>query len=137
HYINTFGEELIVDNAEHALQIACRATDAIIRDYTAGPVYFKDGKAGAHEWIVEFEKEPGDFQAFCDTLDKTLREINSDYDAKRLRGLDLIIPINHQAEKDNFYRWMKSRGKLGGQNKVQRVANERNYLDALLKIMNT
>lgn len=137
HYINTFGEELIVDNAEHALQIACRATDAIIRDYTAGPVYFKDGKAGAHEWIVEFEKEPGDFQAFCNTLDKTLREINSDYDAKRFRDLALTFPIIHQAEKDTFYRWMKSRGKLGGQNKVPRLANERTYLDALLKIMNT
>src|SRR5690606_10105730 len=137
HYINTFGEELLVDNADHALQIACRATDAIIRDYTAGPVYFKGGKGGAPEWSVELQKERGDLQAFCDTLDKTLREINSDYDAKRFRDLALTFPIIHQAEKDTFYRWMKSRGKLGGQNKVPRLANERTYLDALLKIMNT
>jgi len=137
HYINTFGEELIVDNAEHALQIACRTTDAIIRDYTAGPVYFKGREAGAHEWIIEFEKHPDDFQTFCDVLDNTLREINSDYDAKRFKNLALAYPIVHRAEKNTFYKWMKSRGKLGGQNKVPRLANERTYLDALLKIMNT
>src|SRR5690606_34647424 len=81
-YINTFGEEVIVDNADDALGQACAATQAIVRDYTAGPVYFGDNEAGAHEWIVEFEQEPDNFQRFCEVLDQHLREINSDYDAK-------------------------------------------------------
>src|SRR5690606_33348273 len=132
-----WSSDVCSSDLEHALQIACRATEAIIRDYTAGPVYFRNGEAGAHEWIIEFEKQPNDFQTFCDTLDTTLREINSDYDAKRFKDLALAYPIVHQAEQDTFYKWMKSRGKLGGQNKVPRLANERTYLDALLKIINT
>ncbi|MFD1769697.1 GH3 auxin-responsive promoter family protein [Sphingobacterium suaedae] len=135
HYINTFGEEVIVDNAEHALSVACKATEAIIRDYTAGPVYFSRGEAGAHEWIIEFEKQPTDFQSFCEKLDATLREINSDYDAKRFKDLALRFPIIHNAKQDTFYRWMKSRGKLGGQNKVPRLANDRTYLDNLLHMI--
>ncbi|GHE43379.1 GH3 auxin-responsive promoter family protein [Sphingobacterium griseoflavum] len=136
HYINAFGEEVIVDNAEHALQRACQITEAIIKDYTAGPVYFDKGKAGAHEWIIEFEREPRNFQEFCEILDNTLREINSDYDAKRYKDMALSFPIVHNAEKNLFYRWMASRGKLGGQNKVPRLANDRSYLDDLLKIIN-
>lgn len=136
-YINTFGEEVIVDNAEQALHEACKRTEAIIKDYTAGPSYFKDGKAGAHEWIIEFEKQPTDFNTFCTTLDSTLREINSDYDAKRYKDMALTAPIIHNAGPDSFYHWMKSRGKLGGQNKVPRLANNREYLDSLLKIINS
>jgi len=136
-YINTFGEEVIVDNAEQALHEACKRTEAIIKDYTAGPSYFKDGKAGAHEWIIEFEKQPTDFNIFCTTLDSTLREINSDYDAKRYKDMALTAPIIHNAGPDSFYHWMKSRGKLGGQNKVPRLANNREYLDSLLKIINS
>ncbi len=136
HYINTFGEEVIVDNAEHALQRACQVTEAIIKDYTAGPVYFDKGKAGAHEWIIEFERTPQNFQQFCEILDNTLREINSDYDAKRYKDMALSFPIVHNASKDLFYRWMSARGKLGGQNKVPRLANDRSYLDELLKMMN-
>ncbi|HLS38709.1 MAG TPA: GH3 auxin-responsive promoter family protein [Sphingobacterium bovisgrunnientis] len=134
-YINTFGEEVIVDNADQALHIACNATDAIIKDYTAGPVYFSDKDAGAHEWIIEFEKQPSDFNKFCETLDTTLREINSDYDAKRFKNLALGRPLIHNAPKDTFYTWMKSRGKLGGQNKVPRLANNRDYLEPLLKLI--
>lgn len=136
HYINAFGEEVIVDNAEQALYTACKTTQAIVKDYTAGPVYFHQGQAGAHEWIIEFERLPTDIQLFCDTLDKTLREINSDYDAKRFKDMALGVPIVHIAGKDTFYRWMKSRGKLGGQNKVPRLSNDRTYLDALLHLMN-
>src|SRR5690606_39031977 len=136
HYINAFGEEVIVDNAEQALYTACKTTQAIVKDYTAGPVYFRQGQAGAHEWIIEFERLPTDIQLFCDTLDKTLREINSDYDAKRFKDMALGVPIVHIAGKDTFYRWMKSRGKLGGQNKVPRLSNDRTYLDALLHLMN-
>ncbi|MGK6349933.1 GH3 auxin-responsive promoter family protein [Parapedobacter sp. DT-150] len=132
-YINTFGEELIVDNADHALERACAETGASIRDYTAGPVYFKGDDAGAHEWVIEFEVQPDDFDAFCKVLDATLREVNSDYDAKRFNNLALRFPIIHLAPDGTFYRWMKSRGKLGGQNKVPRLANERAYLDDILK----
>lgn len=135
-FINTFGEEVIVDNAEQALKTACEVTDAIIRDYTAGPVYFGDNEAGAHEWIIEFEKQPTDFNKFCETLDSKLREINSDYDAKRFKDLALRKPVIHNAPDNTFYLWMKSRGKLGGQNKVPRLANDRQYLDSLLKIIN-
>ncbi|MCI0921619.1 GH3 auxin-responsive promoter family protein [Sphingobacterium rhinopitheci] len=134
-YINTFGEEVIVDNAEHALQVACRETQSLIRDYTAGPVYFDNKKAGAHEWIIEFEKQPSDFVLFSEILDRTLREINSDYDAKRFKNMALNPPIIHVAPQETFYKWMKSRGKLGGQNKVPRLSNNREYLDPLLALL--
>lgn len=134
-YINTFGEEVIVDNAEQALHAACLATNANIRDYTAGPVYFNANEAGAHEWVIEFDKKPSDFNLFCETLDQKLREINSDYDAKRFKNMALNKPIVHHAPPTTFYKWMKSRGKLGGQNKVPRLANNREYLDTLLEVM--
>jgi len=134
-YINAFGEEVIVDNAEQALETACKATGATVRDYTAGPVYFSECRAGAHEWIIEFEQQPTDFQRFCELLDGTLRAINSDYDAKRFRDMALAFPMVRNAPVGTFYRWMKSRGKLGGQNKVPRLANSREYLDPLLKGM--
>lgn len=134
-YINTFGEELIVDNADGALQVACAATGATIGDYTGGPVYFKEKDAGAHEWIFEFEKEPDDVPKFKHFFDETLRELNSDYDAKRFKSMALNTPVIHVAPKGTFYRWMKSRGKLGGQNKVPRLSNDRIYLDSLLKLM--
>ncbi|TDQ76665.1 GH3 auxin-responsive promoter family protein [Sphingobacterium yanglingense] len=134
-YINTFGEEIIVDNAEQALHAACIETGANIRDYTAGPVYFNAGEAGAHEWVIEFDKAPSDFERFCDILDQKLREINSDYDAKRFKNMALNKPIVHYAPASTFYNWMKSRGKLGGQNKVPRLSNNREYLDTLLEVM--
>lgn len=134
-YINTFGEEVIVDNADQALEKACAATGAIVRDYTAGPVYFGENEAGAHEWIVEFEHRPDDFARFCEILDNTLREINSDYDAKRYQDMALRTPIIHNAPSGTFYRWMKSRGKLGGQNKVPRLANDRSYVEAILPFL--
>src|SRR5690606_20588214 len=134
-YINAFGEELIVDNADDALKRACAETDAAIRDYTAGPVYFGDKQAGAHEWIVEFEEDPADFDKFCNVLDTALREVNSDYDAKRFNNLALRFPVIHRAPAGTFYRWMKARGKLGGQNKVPRLANDRAYLEDILRLM--
>ncbi|GAA4183115.1 GH3 auxin-responsive promoter family protein [Sphingobacterium ginsenosidimutans] len=134
-YINTFGEEVIVDNAEQALAEASKLTNARIKDYTAGPVYFRDAEAGAHEWVIEFDQQPNDFKRFCEILDAKLREINSDYDAKRFKNMALRPPIVHNAPSDTFYKWMKSRGKLGGQNKVPRLSNNREYLDPLLKIL--
>ncbi len=136
HFINAFGEELIIDNAEKALVSACDSCDAAIKDYTAGPIYFGDKNAGGHEWIIEFEKEPADLNLFTDSLDNALKKINSDYEAKRKGDMALMKPIIHIAKKDTFYNWMKNRGKLGGQHKVPRLANSRIYLDEILKMIN-
>ncbi|MGN6177850.1 MAG: GH3 auxin-responsive promoter family protein [Mucilaginibacter sp.] len=135
HFINAFGEELIIDNAERALAEACVQTGAIIRDYTAAPVYFSDNNNGAHEWIVEFEQRPADFERFIDLLDETLRRLNSDYDAKRFKDMALRRPIVHNAAEGTFFSWMKERGKIGGQHKVPRLANNREYVDSILKMM--
>jgi hypothetical protein len=134
-FINTFGEELIVDNAEDAIKKASENTHAIVKDYTAGPIYFKEGEAGAHEWIIEFEQQPDNFETFCKILDQTLREINSDYDAKRYKNMALQFPVIHNAPAYTFFQWMKSKGKLGGQNKVPRLSNNRDYLEPILDII--
>src|SRR5690606_37326421 len=125
----------IVDNDEDAINAASSATGATVKDYTAGPIYFQNNSAGSHEWIIEFEKQPADVKVFCDTLDKTLREVNSDYDAKRFNNLALREPIIHIAKEGTFYHWMKRRGKLGGQNKVPRMANDRTFLEEILTMM--
>ena len=135
HYINAFGEELIIDNAERALEEACKQTGAIIRDYTAAPVYFKGNENGAHEWIIEFVKKPAEFERFIDLLDETLRHINSDYDAKRFKDMALRRPIVRKAPEGTFFNWMKERGKIGGQHKVPRLANDREYADSILRVM--
>ena len=135
HFINAFGEELIIDNAENALIKACAATEAKIKDYTACPIYFKGEEAGGHEWIIEFEKQPNNFEQFIDVMDVTLREINSDYDAKRFKDMALRRPKVHNAPVDTFYNWLKSRGKLGGQHKVPRLANDRQYVDEILELL--
>lgn len=135
HFINAFGEEVIIDNAEKALKKACDDTNAQIRDYTACPIYFKDNEPGAHEWIIEFEKAPKEFERFIDILDNTLREVNSDYDAKRFKDMALKRPTVHQAPNGIFYNWLKAKGKLGGQHKVPRLANDRKYVQELLEMM--
>jgi hypothetical protein len=132
HFINAFGEELIIENAEGALQTACLATGATIRDYTAGPVFLTSDSKGGHEWLVEFEHKPSDQALFNDLLDQKLRELNSDYDAKRQNDLALVAPLVHVMPDGAFYNWMKMRGKLGGQNKVPRLANERKFVDEIL-----
>jgi len=135
HFINAFGEELIIDNAERALAEACSQTGAIIRDYTAAPVYFNGDESGAHEWIIEFEQKPAEFERFIDLLDETLRRINSDYDAKRFKDMALRRPIVRKAPRGTFFNWLKEKGKLGGQHKVPRLANNREYVDSILKMM--
>lgn len=132
HFINAFGEELIIENAEYAIAEACKKTDAIIDNFTAGPIYLGDGNKGGHEWIIEFTKVPDDFERFTKLLDECLREVNSDYDAKRYKDIALQEPVIHIAKPKTFYNWMKSRGKLGGQHKVPRLSNNREYLDELL-----
>lgn len=135
HFINAFGEELIVENAEHAIAKACEQSGAVIDNFTAAPVYLQQGKKGAHEWVVEFRVFPYDLTHFTNILDETLRSVNSDYDAKRTKDLALIAPTVHCAKQGTFYAWMKKRGKLGGQNKVPRLSNTREYIDELLTMI--
>jgi hypothetical protein len=134
HFINVFGEEVIVDNADKALRIACDKTGAEITDYTAAPVYMTDQHQGAHEWIIEFSVPPADLDYFVTLLDHALMSINSDYEAKRYRNLTLEKPIVHAAKPGSFYTWLHEKGKLGGQNKVPRLSNKRNYLEEILEI---
>jgi hypothetical protein len=135
HFINAFGEEVIIDNAEKALTKACLETNATVRDYTACPIYFKGNDVGGHEWIIEFEKQPSELSLFSSILDQTLREVNSDYDAKRFKDMALKPPTVHNAPDGTFYNWLKQKGKLGGQHKVPRLANERKYVEEILEMM--
>lgn len=134
HYINAFGEELMIENVETALSEACNATQAQISDYTGAPVFMKEGKSGAHEWMLEFSREPENFKLFSQIFDETLKTLNSDYEAKRYNNMTLSEPIIHIAKPNLFYRWMEQRGKLGGQNKVPRLSNDREYIDPLLEL---
>ena len=135
HFINAFGEELIVENAEAALTAACAHTHAAVKDFTAGPVYMEEGARGRHEWVIEFSEAPDNWEAFAEKLDTTLRALNSDYDAKRYKDMALLPPLLHQAPPGTFYEWMSRRDKLGGQNKVPRLSNDRTYLDEILPLL--
>ncbi|MFL5728127.1 MAG: GH3 auxin-responsive promoter family protein, partial [Cytophagaceae bacterium] len=132
HFINAFGEELIIENAEAAITKACNATGAIISNFTAAPVYFEGKSKGSHEWVIEFSREPQDLQAFSAILDDTLKELNSDYEAKRYKDIALQKPLVRKVPAGTFYNWMKKRGKLGGQNKVPRLSNSREYVEDIL-----
>ncbi|NLR92423.1 MULTISPECIES: GH3 auxin-responsive promoter family protein [Flammeovirga] len=132
HFINAFGEEVVIENAEEAIKAACLQTGAEVRNFTAAPVYLESGKKGGHEWAIEFKIQPNDSSVFIQVLDDTLRSVNSDYDAKRYKDIALVAPKVHFLEQKSFYNWMKGRGKLGGQNKVPRLANHREYIDSLL-----
>ena len=132
HYMNAFGEEVIVDNADQAIAIASEKTGAVVNDYTAAPVYFSEASNGAHEWLIEFEKEPDDLERFTIELDAALKNINSDYEAKRHKSIALRLPIIHSLKKGLFSQWLHSKGKLGGQHKVPRLSNERNFVEDLL-----
>ncbi|MDD4529049.1 MAG: GH3 auxin-responsive promoter family protein [Bacteroidales bacterium] len=132
-FINLCGEELISDNSDRAIEVACKATDAIVSEYTAGPYM---GETRYHEWIIEFDKAPNDNEKFFEILDITLKELNSDYEAKRYKNIILQKPKVNIVEKGTFYLWLKSKGKLGGQNKIPRLANNRDYLDEILKLIN-
>ncbi len=132
HFINAFGEEVIVENAESAITRACEATGGVISNFTAAPIYLEQNKRGGHEWIIEFHTQPRDLGEFTAILDSSLRKINSDYDAKRSHDLALVAPTIHSVPIGTFYDWMKKRGKLGGQNKVPRLSNSREYVDDIL-----
>jgi len=134
-YINAFGEELMVENAEQGLKAACEASGATIRDYSAGPVFLSRANKGGHEWLIEFEVPPADLDYFREVLDSRMRALNSDYDAKRQNDLALVAPKIQLLPEGTFYKWMKKRGKLGGQNKVPRLANDRKFIDDILSML--
>lgn len=131
-FINAFGEELIVDNAEKGLQRACQETGAVVTEYTAAPVFMDENGKCSHQWVIEFEREPKDVKQFADILDRALQEINSDYEAKRFKNLTLQPLEIVVARKGLFNDWLKSRGKLGGQHKVPRLANNREIIEQVL-----
>jgi len=137
HYMNAFGEEVIVDNSDKAIAHAAEKTNAVVNDYTAAPVYFTENSNGAHEWLIEFEKEPDDFNTFITELDNELKNINSDYEAKRHKSIALRLPIVHKLKRGSFTEWLRSKGKLGGQHKVPRLSNERSMLEEILALKNT
>ena len=125
---------MIVDNADKALESACKSTDAVITEYTAGPVFMNISSKGSHEWIIEFEKEPSDFGKFIESLDNALKSVNSDYEAKRYRDLNLIIHVVRSVPPGTFNKWLKANNKFGGQNKVPRLSNSREYIEDLYVI---
>ncbi len=131
HYINAFGEELIIDNTDKAIAIACKNTGAVVKDYTAAPVYFSGEQNGAHEWLIEFETEPADLHHFTHELDAALKDINSDYEAKRYKDIALQMPLVKKVSPNTFTNWLSSKGKLGGQHKVPRLSNERNFVEEI------
>ncbi|PNQ73965.1 hypothetical protein C1T31_06485 [Hanstruepera neustonica] len=134
HHINAFGEELIIENAEDALKKVCKKTKAEIVDYTAAPIFMDGKEKGAHEWLIEFKTPPNDIDYFNELLDNALKALNSDYEAKRYNNMTLNKPKIHMARERLFYDWLKEKNKLGGQHKVPRLSNSRNYLDDLLNL---
>lgn len=135
HFINAFGEEVMIDNAELALARACEVSGAEVVDFTVAPEYMSAGKQGRHEWLIEFSRKPVSEEQFAEVLDKELRKINGDYDAKRYKDMALLLPKIRIAPNQHFYNWLKSRGKLGGQHKVPRLSNSREYLDPMLEML--
>ncbi len=134
HHINVFGEELIIENAEDALKKVCKKTKAEIVDYTAAPIFMQGKEKGAHEWLIEFKTPPKDINYFNELFDNALKALNSDYEAKRYNNLTLNKPTIHIARHHLFYDWLKQNNKLGGQHKVPRLSNTRDYIDELLHL---
>ena len=132
HFMNAFGEEVIVDNSDAAIAAACAQTGAVVNDYTAAPVYMTGESNGAHEWIIEFDHLPVPIADFAAKMDKHLQSINSDYEAKRHKDIALRPPIVHVMPKGGFNQWLKDKGKLGGQHKVPRLSNDRTWLEEIL-----
>ena len=134
HHINVFGEELIIENAEEALKTICKKTGSEIKDYTVAPIFMEGKEKGAHEWIIEFRKPPEELAYFTEFLDNALKSLNSDYEAKRYNNITLKLPKVHIARQNLFYDWLKSKDKLGGQHKIPRLSNKRDYIEELLQM---
>lgn len=136
-YINAFGEEVIVDNADRAIAAACNATGARVSDYTAAPVYMSDQSNGAHEWLIGFSHPPQNLEAFIRHLDQELQNVNSDYEAKRQKDIALRMPIVHAIDPGIFSQWLTAKNKMGGQHKIPRLSNDRKLVEELLQLVQT
>lgn len=135
HYINAFGEELMIDNADKALAQTCKETGAVVKEYTVAPLFLLEKAKGRHQWFIEFEKQPTvAVGEFASRLDKHLKELNSDYDAKRYKEISLMEPEVILAGSGVFYQWLKEKGKLGGQHKIPRLNNDRIHIEELMSI---
>ncbi len=134
HFINAFGEELVVENAERGLEAACRATGAQVSEYTAAPVFMGTDAKCRHQWLVEFTTKPDSMERFAQVLDDTLQQVNSDYEAKRYKDITLQRLEVKEAHAGLFHQWLKAKGKLGGQHKVPRLSNTREYIDEMLEM---
>ena len=134
-FINAVGEEVIVENADEAIQHACKLTGAVVMEYTAAPVYFSNKEKAGHEWLIEFEKEPRDIEVFAEYLDNGLKSVNSDYEAKRYHNMILMPPRVHNLPKGTFMKWLKKNNRLGGQYKVPRLSNDRRIVEEILEII--
>ncbi|ARN71977.1 MULTISPECIES: GH3 auxin-responsive promoter family protein [Nonlabens] len=137
HHINVFGEELIIENAEEALKNTMISVPCAIKEYTVAPVFMQGKEKGAHEWMIEFNTAPVDELAFAKALDENLQKVNTDYEAKRYNNTTLTAPRIHHAKENTFYNWLKDKNKLGGQHKIPRLSNSREYMEELLKIHNS
>lgn len=133
HFINVFGEELMVSNTDSALRLVSEKTGVMVLDYTVAPIFMENSNQGGHEWLIEFSNPPKDINIFITELDTALKSLNSDYEAKRFNDMILLPPKINIARSGLFYDWLKSKGKLGGQNKVPRLSNSRDYLEELLR----
>jgi len=134
-FINTFGEELMIENAEAAMTMACAETSSVLRDFTAGPFYLQENEPGGHEWLIEFDKHPHNIDQFASVLDLHLKNLNSDYEAKRTGGMAMAMPRIQVCKEGAFYSWLKEKGKLGGQNKVPRLSNDRKIIEELYQYL--
>jgi len=135
HYINAFGEEVIVDNADNAIADAAAKCNAVVADYTAGPVYFSDSGNGAHEWLIEFHEAPENLELFTEALDNALKKENSDYEAKRFKNIALGLPKIKAISKGTFTKWLQQKNQVGGQHKVPRLSNDRKIIEEILSLI--
>ncbi len=133
HYMNAFGEEVIVDNADKAIAVAAQKTNSIVSDYTAAPIYFSKQQNGAHEWLIEFDQQPSSLDEFKNELDTALKNINSDYEAKRFKDIALGPPKIHSLPKGTFSKWLQKKEQVGGQHKIPRLSNERKIVEEILE----
>ncbi len=134
HFINAFGEELIIENTDQAITKASSEMGAKIVDYTVAPIYIDGSNRGGHEWLIEFEKEPTNLNEFTKSLDDALKKLNSDYEAKRFNNMILQPPTIQKLSKGTFHNWLSSKDKMGGQNKIPRLSNNRTFVEELLKL---
>jgi hypothetical protein len=134
HFINVFGEEVIIENSDNAIKNLCKTKNLEVIEYTVAPVYMDGKKKGRHQWLIEFNKSPSNIQEVANLIDELLKSENSDYEAKRYNSISLDKPEIILGKKGVFYKWMKKRNKLGGQNKIPRLSNSREYIEELLKL---